>query len=52
MVKNKSRPTVQTNGENDGRGREHRTGGQQQPLSGSKQVKSRNHTRSNHGEGS
>lgn len=51
MAKTQAKPIVPLDTEDEGRKREHHTGGQQ-PLSGSKKVKNRNHTRSNHGEGS
>lgn len=49
MSKPKTQPVG--SGEQQG-GKEHKGSRIQEPLSGSKTVKNRNHSRSNHGEGS
>ncbi|GIP40913.1 hypothetical protein J31TS4_41930 [Paenibacillus sp. J31TS4] len=49
MPKNKATPVNPPSGPNR---QDDREGQPQQPLSGSKSVKNRNHSRSNHGEGS
>lgn len=47
MTKNKTVPTFSPSPEQ----RSHKKGHENEPVSGSKKVKNRNHSRQNHGEG-